>query len=195
MLTWAYSLMAKNITRSNIFNVKTKNRRSKIHFYWYFGLFPETISRNEFLIFSFLLLHSNVLILVILFAKSKRSITSLAFTVISVIYFCYMWDVGHINFLRRGPTSLQMCVCVCVCVCMWVGVCVCVCVCMWRYACVKALICFLPKHFILISPFPILNIRVSEIRVCISTFLLTWKTLFGANKLQFFQGLQWSLIK
>ena len=37
--------MAKSITRSNILN--GKNERPKIHFYWYFGPFSETIFITE----------------------------------------------------------------------------------------------------------------------------------------------------
>ena len=36
-------ILAKSITRSSILNVKIKNERSKIRFYKYFGLFPNTI--------------------------------------------------------------------------------------------------------------------------------------------------------
>ena len=49
MLTWANSLMAKSITRNNMFffSVKIKNERSKLRFYKYFGLFPETINGHR----------------------------------------------------------------------------------------------------------------------------------------------------
>ena len=36
---------------------------------------------------------------------------------------------------------------------------------------------------------------MSEVTVYISTFLLAEESIFGTNKLRFFQGLQWSWVK
>ena len=47
--------MAKTITRSNTWTVN-KNEWSKVHFYWYFGLFPETIfiMKNVYVLYTML---------------------------------------------------------------------------------------------------------------------------------------------
>ena len=78
-------------------------------------------------------------------------------------------------------------VCVCVCVCVCVSLCVCMCTWVW-----KSQFDFLPNTWFLI---PIQNMWVSEIRLSISRFLLVEESLFGTNKLYFFQGLQWSWVK
>ena len=98
--------------------------------------------------------------------------------------------VSFIDCIRKGlMTSLQVCLCVCVCVCVCLCVYLCVCVCTWVW---KFQFDFLSDTWFLI---PILNMWVSDIRVCISTFLLAEESNFGTNKSNFFQGLQWSRVK
>ena len=80
-------------------------------------------------------------------------------------------------------TSFQACARVCVYV-LYVR--------MRVYVSVKVQFDFLPSTGSLI---PKLNMWVTEIRVCISTFLLAEELIFGTSKLRFFQGLQCSRVK
>ena len=83
----------------------------------------------------------------------------------------------------------RLCVCACVCVCVCVCVHLCVCTRVWKFR-----FDFFPNTWYLIPQFSHpKNVSVwNFVWVCISTFLLAWESLFGANKLQFFRGLQWS---
>ena len=98
---------------------------------------------------------------------------------------------------KRRPydESSNVCVFVCVyvyvyvCVCVDMGVSLCVCVCTWVW---KSQFDFLPNTWFLT---PIQNMWVSEIKVSISRFVLAEESLFGTNKLYFFQGLQRSWVK
>ena len=94
--------------------------------------------------------------------------------------------VSYINCIRGCPTA-SLLVCVRLCICVYVFLCVCVCTWVWKFQ-----FDFLLNTWFVI---PILNMWVSEIRVCISTFLLAEESIFGTNKLHFFQGLQWSWVK
>ena len=117
---------------------------------------------------------------------------SLAFTVVSVIYVCYI-QLYKLHKRRRYSESSNRCACLCVCVCVCRCACrclsQCVCVCTWVW---KFQFDFLPKTWYLIS---VLNMWMSEITICISTFLLAEESIFGTNKLHFSQALQWPWVK